>query len=175
MDKKLISNLLEEKHQKLFEWIAQQDGNYWEKGPENRWTAGQQIQHLVDSIKPLNLALSLPSFILKAKFGTTNRELRTYDEIVNKYNEKLIKFKVKARDFNSKVSTPDEKKLIKLVSTLKKQNKKLQYKTEKLSNYKLDNLILPHPLLGKMPLREIIMWTAHHTEHHTTDLIENYS
>ncbi|WP_299621962.1 DinB family protein [uncultured Tenacibaculum sp.] len=175
MDKKSISNLLEEKHQKLFEWIAQQDGNYWEKGPENRWTAGQQIQHLVDSIKPLNLALSLPSFILKAKFGTTNRELRTYDEIVNKYNEKLIKYKDKARDFNSKVSTPDEKKLIKLVTTLKKQNKKLQYKTEKLSNYKLDNLILPHPLLGKMPLREIIMWTAHHTEHHTTDLIENYS
>ncbi len=175
MDKKSISNLLEEKHQKLFEWIAQQDGNYWEKGPENRWTAGQQIQHLVDSIKPLNLALSLPSFILKAKFGTTNRELRTYNEIVNKYNEKLIKYKDKARDFNSKVSTPDEKKLIKLVTTLKKQNKKLQYKTEKLSNYKLDNLILPHPLLGKMPLREIIMWTAHHTEHHTTDLIENYS
>ena len=175
MDKKTISNLLEEKHQKLFEWIAQQDGNYWEKGPENRWTAGQQIQHLVDSIKPLNLALSLPSFILKAKFGTTNRELRTYDEIVNKYNEKLIKYKDKARDFNSKVSTPDEKKLIKLVTTLKKQNKKLQNKTEKLSDYKLDNLILPHPLLGKMPLREIIMWTAHHTEHHTTDLIENYS
>ncbi|WP_299677914.1 DinB family protein [uncultured Tenacibaculum sp.] len=175
MDKKSISNLLEEKHQELFKWIEQQEGNYWKKGPENRWTAGQQIQHLVDSIKPLNLALSLPSFILKAKFGTTNRELRTYDEIVKKYNEKLVQYKDKARDFNSKVSTPDEKKLIKLVTTLKKHNKKLQSKTQKLSDHKLDNLILPHPLLGKMPLREIIMWTAHHTEHHTRDLIENYS
>ena len=38
----------------------------------------------------------------------------------------------------------------------------------------LDTLILPHPLLGKMPIREIVMWTAHHTAHHTRTLIENY-
>jgi len=175
MDKKQIISLLEEKHQELFNWLIQQEGNYWEKGPEEKWTTGQHIQHLVDSIKKLNYALSIPSFILKMKFGTSNREVRSYNEVAERYKDKLIQFRDKAREFNQGVATPNQKNMLKLISTLKVQNKKLQSKTNKLSNHKLDNLILPHPLLGKMPLREIIMWTAYHTEHHTKDLIENYS
>lgn len=54
------------------------------------------------------------------------------------------------------------------------QNKKLQYKTKRLKDKHLDTLIVPHPLMGKMTLREIIMWTAHHTEHHYKILKKDY-
>jgi hypothetical protein len=64
-----------------------------------------------------------------------------------------------------KVPTLNEKEYI--LSRLQTEQKKLQYKTKKISNKNLDTLILPHPLMGKMPIREIIMWTAHHVEHHT--------
>lgn len=175
MDKQVIANLLDEKHQQLFDWIAIQDEeNYWEKGPKDKWTTGQQIQHLVDSIKKLNHGLSFPAFILKAKFGTANRPLRTYEQVRDRYQEKLILNKDKAKAFNSGIKTPSEKKYKQLLTTLAIQNKKLQYKTNKFKDSALDTLILPHPLMGKMPLREIIMWTAYHTEHHTKDLIENY-
>lgn len=174
MDKQEIADLLESKHKMLFDWLNQQENNYWENGPEGKWTAGQHIQHLVDSIKTLNHALSFPAFILKMKFGTANRPLRTYDEITNRYLEKLKVNKDKARTYNANVKTPTKKKLDQLLTTLEVQNKKLQYKTKKIKDARLDNLILPHPLMGKMPIREVIMWTAYHTEHHTKDLIENY-
>ncbi|MFY7670957.1 DinB family protein [Tenacibaculum sp. MEBiC06402] len=175
MEKQEINNLLEAKHQELFNWLGKQEQNYWEKGPEDKWTAGQHVQHLVDSIKKLNHALSFPSFLLKYKFGKSNRAVRSYKEVVKKYQDKLIENKERAKKYNSNVLTPSEKKFKHLVRTLNIQNKKLQYKTNIMSDKKLDNFILPHPLMGKMPLREIIMWTAYHTEHHTKDLIENYS
>ncbi|APG64225.1 hypothetical protein LPB136_02065 [Tenacibaculum todarodis] len=175
MNKESIVNLLEDKHQQLFDWLKEQPEDTFEKGPEGKWTTGQHIEHLVNSIQKLNNALSFPSFILKSKFGTSNREVRTYNEVVKKYQDKLIVNQEKARAFNINVKTPSEKKYKQLLSTLEIQNKKLQYKTLKLKDKNLDTLILPHPLMGKMPLREIIMWTAYHTEHHTTILEEKHS
>ena len=54
------------------------------------------------------------------------------------------------------------------------QNKKLQYKTKRLKDKHLDKLLIPHPLMGKMTLREIIMWTAYHTDHHNQILKASY-
>lgn len=174
MQKEDINQLLENKHKELFDWIESQPEDCFEQGPEGKWTTGQHIQHLVDSIKKLNHALSFPKFILKSKFGVSNRELRDYDTIVGRYQEKLSQNQERAREFNKDVQSPSEKKFQELLTTLQIQNKKLQHKTNKFKDKHLDNLILPHPLMGKMPLREIIMWTAYHTEHHTKILKEKH-
>ena len=174
MNKEGIVNLLEEKHQEFFKWIENQPEDSFEKGPEGKWTLGQHTVHLVDSLKKLNTALSIPKFILKYKFGVTNRELRPYDEISKRYQEKLSKNLDKAREFNRSVKTPSKKKFQQLLTTLQVQNKKLQYKTQHWKDKDLDNLILPHPLMGKMPVREIIMWTAYHTDHHLNILKEKH-
>ncbi len=174
MNKEAIIDLLEEKHQKLFNWLENQPEDSFNKGPKGKWTTGQHIEHLVDSIKQVNHALSFPKFILKYKFGNSNREVRAYDDVVNRYQEKLSKNQDKAREFNIGVKTPDQKKYQQLLNTLQIQNKKLQHKTNKWKDKDLDNLILPHPLMGKMPVREIIMWTAYHTEHHATILKDKH-
>lgn len=175
MEQEKIVALLEEKHQELFLWIKNQPEDTFKKGPEGKWTTGQHIVHLVDSIKQVNKALSYPKFLLKYKFGTANRPVRTYSEIVQRYQEKLAKNKERARAFNIAVTTPSLNKHKQLLTTLQIQNKKLQHKTLRWKNTDLDNLILPHPLMGKMPIREIIMWTAYHTEHHTSILKEKHS
>ncbi|OSY89416.1 hypothetical protein WH52_01925 [Tenacibaculum holothuriorum] len=175
MDKKAIADLLEEKHKNLFDWTNNQPDAINETGPEGKWTTGQHVVHLVDSIKQVNTALSYPKFLLKYKFGVANREVRPYEEIVKRYQEKLSKNQEKAQEFNSNVKTPSQKKYKELLFTLQVQNKKLQHKTKKWNDKDLDNIILPHPLMGKMPVREIIMWTAYHTEHHTKILEENHS
>ena len=174
MDKKEIAELIEAKHTELFDWLENQSEEKWEAGPEGKWTVGQHIQHLTDSIKLLNHAMSFPSFLLKYKYGTSNRVLRDYDEVAKRYDEKLALNQERARKFNSKLKSPSlaEKEL--LLTTLKIQHKKLQHKTQKWKDHKLDNLILPHPLMGKMPVRELLLWTAHHTELHTNTLKDNY-
>ena len=174
MKKEDIINVLEEKHQELFNWLENLPDESWNKGPKGKWTTGQHIEHLVDSIKKLNQAMSYPKFLLKYKFGTSNRDLRSYKDIAQRYQEKLATNKERAKKFNKNVKTPPLKKKKRLLTTLQIQNKKLQHKTNHWKDKNLDNLILPHPLMGKMPVREIVMWTAHHTEHHTNTLINKH-
>ena len=65
MQKQQIADLLEEKHGVLLNWLKNQEIEKWQSGPAGKWTTGQQALHLLQSIKPLNDALSLPKFILK--------------------------------------------------------------------------------------------------------------
>jgi len=165
MDKEAIADLVETKHTELISWLEKQPEESWTKGPERKWTTGQHALHLLHSIKPLDNALSMPKFVLRLKFGKANRPLRDYEAIAKRYQERLedVKGKTFKGSQNMKVPTLEDKHYI--INRLQTESKKLQYKTKKISDKDLDTLILPHPLMGKMPIREIIMWTAYHAEH----------
>lgn len=175
MDRQSIAEILEEKHQELFDWLHATEDELWTQGPENRWTTGQHILHLVDSMRLLNKALRYPKFVIRYKFGTSNRPSRSYEEVAKRYEERLAENQERAKQFNSKLRTPEPKEKSELMQDLQILNKKLQYKTRKLKDKHLDKLLLPHPLMGRMTLREIIMWTAHHTDHHVEILKKDYS
>ncbi len=174
MNKEELIDLLEQKHQELFSWLEEQPNEKWTQGPENKWTTGQHVLHLVNSIKLLNHAMSFPGFLLKYKYGTSNRALRNYKEVAERYQEKLVQYEERAQKFNQHLKTPTLVQKRTLLNTLKIQQKKLQYKTRKWKDSKLDTLVLPHPLMGKMPVRELLMWTAHHTDRHTKSLLNSY-
>ncbi|WP_138434484.1 DinB family protein [Winogradskyella algicola] len=174
MDKEEIANLIDAKHSELINWLEQQPNETWLQGPTGKWTQGQQALHLLQSIIPLNNALSLPKFLIRYKFGKSNRPVRDYNTIVKRYHERLkdAKGKTFKGSQNMKIPEIDEKQYI--LNRLQTESKKLQYKTKRISDKNLDKLVLPHPLMGKMPIREIIMWTAYHVEHHTATLKEKY-
>ncbi len=165
---------LEERHQILLNWLNNQEDDRWETGLNNKWTTGQHTLHLLQSIKILNNALSLPKFILKYRFGKANRPIRDYDTVVNRYHERLkdVQGIIFGPSQNMKVPKQNEKQY--LLDRIQTENKKLQYKTNKWTDKQLDKYVLPHPLMGKMPVRELIMWTAYHVEHHTNTLMESY-
>ena len=175
MDKDSVAELLEEKYQTLIHWLEDQDDEKWEQGPEGKWTTGQVTLHLLQAIKPLNTALSLPKFVLRYRFGKANRPVRDYENVVKRYQERL-KNAPQGATFgpsrNMKVPKLRDKHY--LLNRLQVESKKLQYKTRKMSDKHLDTLILPHPLMGKMIVREMLMWTPYHVEHHTNQLIEKY-
>jgi len=174
MEKKEIIVILEKKHVDLLDWLEDQTPQNWEMGPDGKWTSGQHILHLVESIRLLNKALRTPKFLLRRKFGVANRSVRSYSEVTKRYEERLTANLERSRDFNKGLHKPSLKEKQRLLASLQIQNKKLQYKTNKWSDKHLDTLLLPHPLMGRMIIREIIMWTAHHTEHHTLILKKDY-
>jgi hypothetical protein len=129
-----------------------------------KWTAGQQLQHLVMSVSPLVQGLFLPTFILGFIFGKANRKSKSYDELVAKYYSKLqAGGRAPARFLPKKINFEDrmkaKNKLLKLVDKLCKQ-------LQNLSEKQLDTFILPHPLLGKITLREMFYFTNCHVQHH---------
>ncbi|RKE94753.1 DinB family protein [Ichthyenterobacterium magnum] len=174
MDKDTIVNLLEDKHQDLINWLENHDEDKWETGPNGKWTTGQHVLHLLQSIKPLNDALSMPKFMLRYKFGKSNRDLRNYDAIVNRYQERLVEAQGKTYKGSQNMKIPKLKDKAYILTRLQVENKKLQAKTLRWKDEALNDYILPHPLMGKMPIRELMMWTAHHVEHHTNTLKEKY-
>lgn len=174
MEKDTIADLIEEKYTALIEWIENHPDELWTEGPEGKWTTGQHVLHLLQSITPLNNALSLPKFFVRYKFGKANRPVRDYDAIIKRYKERLAESQGKTFKGSQNMKVPNLTDKHYLINRIQTESKKLQYKTKKISNKNLDSLVLPHPLMGKMPVREIIMWSAYHVEHHLETLKNNY-
>jgi hypothetical protein len=71
---------------------------------------------------------------------------------------------------------PDNQVVIGRESLIQKLNKAITDLCEKAANYSesdLDTYILPHPLLGKLTLREMLYFTTYHVQHHQ-ELIKKY-
>ncbi len=73
----------------LIDLIQSLDKNTFERTPQNKWSAGQQLEHLIKSVRPINLVLFLPHWLIKSVFGKMNREPRTFEIIFKKYHDKL--------------------------------------------------------------------------------------
>lgn len=130
----------------------------------NKWTAGQHFEHIYLSVSPLTKALNLPVFFLKLMFGKANRPSKDYDALVKKYLGKLGIGGAASGRFIPKQVAFDEKEVLrrKLLRTVEQLCKTVAGYTEA----KLDNYILPHPLMGKLTLREMLYFTIYHVEHH---------
>ena len=175
MEKEEIIQLIQDKHQELYRWLEKHPIDLWAEGPEGKWTSGQHIVHLIHSAQPLNKALKIPKFILKWKFGRPNRTARTYNEVKKRYLERLSEAQ---EDILSPYSrdmpeTPPTSKND-WIKKLKKEEQIYISLVLKWKEKDLDKVLLPHPLMGRMLLREMLMWTAYHTEHHLNTLREKY-
>ncbi len=164
MNKEKIVAQLQENHQNFIELIKSLNKEDFEKNVDDKWTTGQQAEHIFKSVNPVVLALKLPMFVLKLFFSTNNRKSKSYDELVNKYNQKLSSGGKATKRFIPKKITFDQKEII--IGKLKNTTDKLCALALKLDENDLDIYVLPHPLLGKLTLREMLFFTIHHVKHH---------
>lgn len=159
-----IISALNEKIDAFNNYIAPLSKEQFEATPNGKWSAGQNLDHLIRAIKPLQLAYRLPKFALLILFGKTNRPSRTYDDLVTKYKTKLATGGKASGPFIPPVISFERKEA--LIRKYKEQKQKLIARVEKQEEKDLDTYILPHPLLGKVTLREMLYFTIHHNEHH---------
>jgi len=148
------------------DYIKTLDKDGFETAPNGKWTAGQNLDHLIRSIKPLQLAFILPGFVLKMAFGKANRPSKTYEDLVEKYISKLDSSYKLGKAFIPP-PVPFSKKEF-MLHKYADQKEKLIRKIHRKSEEELDMYILPHPLLGKITLREMLYFTIYHNEHHLT-------
>src|ERR1700730_12547464 len=171
-DKDSIASSLNQAVDEFVAYVQAMDEKSFENAPAGKWNAGQQLDHLIRSIRPLNLAYALPLFTLKLMFGKANRNSRTYAGLVEKYESKLAGGgKASGRFIPAAVSFASKEKFC---GHYKKEKEKLVRKIQKFNEQDLDTYVLPHPLLGKLTLREMLFFTIHHNEHHL-NLVKKYS
>ncbi len=164
MTKQQIIQLLQEKHNAFIAYIQTLSAEEFLYAPTDKWTAAQQLDHIYRSVKPLAQALGYPKFIPRLLFGKANRPSKTYEQLINRYNEKLsLGGRASGRFVPAAISASQKNGLIKLILVWVN---KLSKRIEKFSETDLDKLILPHPLLGKITIREMLYFTAYHAAHH---------
>ena len=174
MDKDKINRLHETNWQVLKAHIFAQDENWWAVGPENKWTAGQHIVHLQQTVTAVLGGVKYPAFVLSYQFGKANRPVRDYETVVKKYHDKLAASgAVVAPISTSMPETPPESREG-ICNKFEQDLKKLQKKISKYSDNNFDTLLIPHPLMGRMIMREFFMWHTYHIEHHLNVLKEKY-
>lgn len=133
--------------------------------PAEKWSIAQNLDHLIRSMKPTQLAFALPKFIIRMYGGKPNRPSRTYEELVAKYKQKLAAGGRASGRFvpAPAVNTTKNALLIQWKNITAAYLKTVQ---KKWKDENLDNYIIPHPLLGKITLRELAYFTIYHTQHH---------
>lgn len=175
MTKDNITKQLKEAHNEFITYMNSLTEEEFLYAPKDKWDSSQHADHILKSINMLNKALKVPKWILKQKFGHANRVSKTYDALVAKYLEKLKTAKATPARFQPEriAFSNKNKMLISIEKTIESLIKKMQ----KISEEKLDYYILPHPLLGKLTLREHFYFSAYHVKHHKSfikrDLLTN--
>lgn len=131
---------------------------------EGKWNAGQTLNHLHRAVAALSNGLLLPKFLLALILGKSNRDSKDYAGLVTKYKGKLdAGGKASGRYLPRIISFADRQKG---VAALKKSVDSICRSLGKYSEEDLDHYILPHPLLGKLTIREMMYFTIYHAEHH---------
>jgi hypothetical protein len=140
-----------------------------------KWSAGQQLEHLVKSTNPLRPLSFLPKFVLGMRFGKSNRPSMSFDKLVEKYQSKLAAGGKSTAPFIPKAVNFDKKSI--LITQLNTNVQAIKKGLARFSELELDYYIIPHPLLGKLTLREMAFFTTYHCLHHHNDikkiLVEN--
>jgi len=171
VDKSEAKATLVRSYQQFINYIDDLSIDEYEFVPEGKWSAGQQVEHLIKSTNPMVQGLGLPKFMLKLKFGKANRESKSYDELVAKYRMKLEQGSKSTNKYNpNQVSgSQRQKKSRQLNLNIESICTKLASWSEK----ELDEYIVAHPLLGKITIRELLYFSSYHAHHHQM-LIKQY-
>lgn len=164
MTKPELTTTLLTNHREFQNYLAGLSSEQLVVSHNNKWTAVQQLEHICLSVQPVRLAFILPKFLLRLVFGKANRASKTYDQLIEKYKSKLQAGGRASGRFVPATSTT--KKYQQLNSWLTTEVNTLSGKINRFTEAELDTYILPHPLLGKLTLREMIYFTCYHVQHH---------
>jgi DinB family protein len=133
------------------------------------WSPADTVRHLIKSVRPLGKALKVPKILLWAKFGKTRRPAESYDALVSRYRGLLADggkagaFAPSSREEADRIAW---RASIMREFTAVNRDLRIAIAIAKWSDAKLDRYQLPHPLLGKLTVREMLYFTLYHLRHH---------
>jgi hypothetical protein len=129
-----------------------------------RWSAGQDLVHLVKLLKIVNIAFLIPKPILYLLYGKNKRESKSLEALRTLYKNALVGGAKSPSLYIPKPVQYKDKQF--LMNKHCKLNDLFAQKINNLSDKALDSYRLPHPIVGKISLRELAIFTSFHTVHH---------
>lgn len=140
---------------------------FFQSPADGGWSPEKNLRHLIKATQPIYLGLMSPKFTLFV-FGAGKEKSRTISEIKAAYLAKL-NAGGGAGVFtpigeHSKVEPEAQKKL---VQDFTKLFGKYKQKISSWNEEDLDKYNMPHPILGNLTIREMLLFSLFHLFHHS--------
>jgi hypothetical protein len=134
-----------------------------------KWSPANHVRHLAKSTFPLAQALALPKFVIGWRFGRGPEVSRDFLTVRDDYRRTLRETGATAGRFTpTPVALPDDLAAwqIRVLASWRASIVALTGRIPRWNERALDRYRVPHPILGKMTVREILFFSLYHYQHH---------
>ena len=145
---------------------------------DKQWSAADTVQHLVKSVKPVTVTLRWPKLVLAMRYGRIDRPSRRYDQIADRYIKTLAKGDMPPDKhapvlYEIPYTEEEAEKFQKQdLKNWRKATNGFQRTVARWYDFQMDRYQLPHPVLDKVTVREMLMFTIFHTKYHTDSIVK---
>lgn len=133
------------------------------------WTPAQHLDHLNIAVSAAARAYTVSPWLLQLRFGRAHAS-RTYDDLRNAYRARLASGGgASGRYVPQRDDGGNEDPIVRrtlLLSRWYRVNARLQEGIGKWREVSMDRVRVPHPLLGRLTMRELAFFTIYHNRHH---------
>lgn len=136
------------------------------------WSPAENVRHLSKSIRAVTQGVRLPPFLVRVIFGTTDAPARDYETTRTRYLERLAKGATAGR-FAPSARPPAADAAAERRRIMRAHAASvgaLVARIAKWSEASMDRHVLPHPLLGKLSVREMMFFMVYHNTHHVLNV-----
>ena len=138
------------------------------------WSPSGHMRHLIKSMRAVTEGMNYPALLIRVLFGANSGTSRGYEEIVTTYRAALAAGGKSTKKYLPSADPSDMAGEEWRDITMNRWDQVHRDMIEALSPWseeRLDKYRLPHPLLGKLTLREMLFFTIYHNGHHA-DLVK---
>jgi hypothetical protein len=152
-------NSFEDRHRELMQYVASLSAAELIYSYDDRWNAGQHLQHVYLCLKAMSKALGSKDYVLQS-FGVIDRATKSREEVIAWYKEGLAGGGKSPERFEPGVFEPERKEA--LLKEMEEILAALRAQAGDYTEQELDTLVLPHPFLGKLRIREFCYLMTEH-------------
>lgn len=138
---------------------------------EGVWSPAENLVHLVKSVRAVASGLGMPKLALALLFGRSKEGSRSFDEMRTVYRQRLAqggraggRYVPPALEYEDEEAA--ERTRARILAGWEGAGGALVGKLRSWNEAGLDRYRMPHPLLGKLTVREMLFFTLYHDRHH---------
>jgi hypothetical protein len=155
-------------HESREYWQRLSLGDFFAPLADGAWSPADHVRHLTKSVRPVTDALRLPRLLPRLLFGKATRASRSFAQLRSEYRAALAAGgnagRFAPRPLPESERNRDSR--TRLMRWHEEANDKLEDSLLRWSEEAADSHRLPHPLLGKLTVREMLFFTLYHNVHH---------
>lgn len=139
----------------------------FERPTPESWSPAEHTLHLVTSVNAVAKGLTYPKWLIRLRFGKSPGS-GSYADLVATYQGRLAAGGRATGRWVPPSDVPEDREAGKshLLERWQRAGKRLMDGLEGWTEKDLDRLCFPHPLIGKLTVREMLFFTRYHNLHH---------